>query len=65
MIPNELIYSMIRNPRDIKTSTQLLFSSKNLEHIIGHIINIAEIVHYMVTGDLFPLEQRNLVGVSD
>lgn len=65
VIPNELIYSMIRNPRDIKTSTQLLFSSKNLEHIIGHTINIAEIVHYMVTGDLFPLEQRNLVGVSD
>ena len=65
VIPNKLISSMIKNPRDIKTSTQFLFSSKNLEHIIGHTIDIAEIIHYMVTGDLFPLEQRNLVSVSD
>jgi len=62
---DNLIASMIKNPRDIATSTQLLFSFRNLEHIIGYSVNIDEVVHFVVTGELFPLEQRNLTHVSD
>ena len=65
VISGNLISSMIKNPRDITTSTQLLLSAKNLEHIIGHTMSIAETVHYIVTGELFPLEQRKLTSVSD
>lgn len=64
-ITNNLISSMIKNPRDLSLSTQLLFSSKNLEHIIGYTVSIAEVVHYIVTGELFPLAQRDLINVSD
>ena len=62
---DNLIASMIKNPRDITTYTQLLFSLRNLEHVIGYSVNIAEAVHLIVTGELFPLEQRNLTHVSD
>ena len=56
-VSHALISSMIKNPRNITTSTQLLFSSKNLDHVVGHAVNIAEAVHYMVTGEMFPLER--------
>jgi phosphate transport system protein len=55
-VSQALISSMIKNPRNITTSTQLLFSSKNLDHVVSHAVNIAEAVHYMVTGEMFPLE---------
>jgi len=50
---------MIENPRAITASAQLLFISKNFEHIIGHVVHISEAVHYMVTGEMFPVEQQN------
>ena len=65
LVSNTIISWMIEHPRDITTSTHFLFSSKNLEHIIAHTINIADSVHYIVTGERFPLEQRNLTCVSD
>jgi len=65
LISCNFIFSMIKSPRDITTSTHLLFSSKNLEHIIEHTMSIAETVHYIVTGELFPLEHRNLTNVGD
>ena len=55
---------MIKNPRNITTSTQLLFTSKNLDHVVGHAVNIAEAVHYMVTGEMFPLERPKAHRVS-
>ena len=64
-ITNALIASMIKNPRDLTTSTQLLFCSKNLEHILGYTVGIAEVVHHIVTGELFPLAERELINVSD
>jgi len=46
-----LISTMMKKPRDIKESTQLLFCSKNLDHIIGHIKNVANAIQFMVTGE--------------
>jgi phosphate transport system protein len=63
-VSHALISSMIKNPRNITTSTQLLFSSKNLDHVVDHAVNIAESVHYMVTGEMFPLERPKAHRVS-
>ena len=58
-VTNKIISIMIENPRAITASAQLLFISKNFEHIVGLAIHIAEAVHYMVTGELFPTDQEN------
>jgi len=46
----ELITYMMEDPRNITPCTHLLFIAKNLERIGDHATNIAEIVHYAVTG---------------
>jgi len=43
---------MMENPRNIETCTHLLFISKNLERSGDQVTNIAEQVHYLVTGNL-------------
>ena len=48
----ELLTYMMENPRNIETCTHLLFISKNLERSGDQVTNIAEQVHYLVTGDL-------------
>jgi len=48
----ELLTYMMENPRNIKTCTHLLFISKNLERSGDQVTNIAEQVHYLVTGNL-------------
>ena len=48
----ELITYMMEDPRNITPCTHLLFIAKNLERIGDHATNIAETVHYAVTGDL-------------
>jgi phosphate transport system protein len=50
----ELLTYMMEDPRNITMCTHLLFSAKNIERIGDHATNIAETVHYMVTGN--PLE---------
>ena len=50
----ELITYMMEDPRSITPCTHLLFIAKNLERIGDHATNIAETVHYAVTGDLIP-----------
>jgi len=47
----ELLTYMMEDPRTISPSTQMLFVAKNLERIGDHGTNIAEMVHYIVTGD--------------
>ena len=47
----ELITYMMEDPRNITPCTHLLFIAKNLERIGDHATNIAETVHYMVTGE--------------
>lgn len=46
----ELLTYMMENPRNIGISTHLLFGAKNLERVGDHTTNIAETVHYLVTG---------------
>ncbi len=47
----ELLTYMMENPRNIGISTHLLFGAKNLERVGDHTTNIAETVHYLVTGN--------------
>jgi phosphate transport system protein len=50
----ELLTYMMEDPRNIGMCTHLLFCAKNIERIGDHATNIAETVHYLVTGN--PLE---------
>ena len=47
----ELITYMMEDPRNITPCTHLLFIAKNLERIGDHATNIAETLHYVVTGE--------------
>ncbi len=47
----ELLTYMMGDPRTINACTHLLFMAKNLERIGAHATNIAETVHYEITGD--------------
>jgi phosphate transport system protein len=46
----ELLKAMTEDPRNIGFCTHLLFCAKNIERIGDHATNIAEIIHYVVTG---------------
>lgn len=46
----ELLTYMMEDPRSISFCTHLLFCAKNIERIGDHTTNMAEIVHYLVTG---------------
>ncbi|MGI8842010.1 MAG: phosphate signaling complex protein PhoU [Caulobacteraceae bacterium] len=46
----ELLTHMMGDPRTIAACAHLLFVAKNLERIGDHATNIAEIVHYEITG---------------
>lgn len=48
----ELLTYMMEDTRNISFSTHLLFGAKNIERIGDHATNIAENIHYMVTGNL-------------
>ena len=47
----ELLTYMMGDPRTITACAHLLFVGKNLERIGDHATNIAEIVHYQITGE--------------
>tara|TARA_R110002167_G_scaffold91564_2_gene246394 strand:- start:1213 stop:1941 length:729 start_codon:yes stop_codon:yes gene_type:complete len=47
----ELLTYMMGDPRTIGACTHLLFIAKNLERIGDHATNIAESIHYEITGD--------------
>jgi len=47
----ELLTYMMEDPRNITFCTHLLFCAKNVERIGDHTTNIAETVHYLVTGE--------------
>ncbi len=46
----ELLTYMMGDPRMITACTNLLFVAKNLERIGDHATNIAEVIHYELTG---------------
>ncbi|MBB5753335.1 phosphate signaling complex protein PhoU [Prosthecomicrobium pneumaticum] len=53
----ELLTYMMEDPRNIGFCAHLLFCAKNIERIGDHATNIAETVHYVVTGEL-QLDER-------
>jgi phosphate transport system protein len=53
----ELLTYMMEDPRNITFCTHLLFSAKNLERIGDHATNIAETVHFLVTGQTLPVDR--------
>jgi len=59
----ELLTYMMGDPRTITPGAHLLFVAKNLERIGDHATNIAEIVHYEITGDELT-EQRPKIETS-
>ncbi|MET4700173.1 phosphate transport system protein [Constrictibacter sp. MBR-5] len=46
----ELLTYMMEDPRNITVCTHLLFIAKNIERIGDHITNIAETIHFAVSG---------------
>ena len=60
----ELITYMMEDARSITPCTHLLFIAKNLERIGDHATNIAETVHYAVTGDVLTEERPKGDGSS-
>jgi len=53
----ELLTYMMEDPRNITACTHLLFCAKNIERIGDHATNIAETVHYIITGSYPALER--------
>ena len=53
----ELLTYMMGDPRTITACAHLLFIAKNLERIGDHATNIAEIIHYEITGEDMPAER--------
>ncbi|RCL03903.1 MAG: phosphate transport system protein [Candidatus Tokpelaia sp. JSC161] len=53
----ELLSYMVEYPSNITVCTHLLFCAKNIERIGDHATNIAETVHYILTG-YYPLSER-------
>lgn len=53
----ELLTYMMEDPRNITFCAHLLFCAKNIERIGDHATNIAETVHYLVTGEALTEER--------
>jgi len=53
----DLLTHMMEDPRNISYCAHLLFCSKNIERVGDHATNIAETVHYLVTGHPLPGER--------
>ncbi|MCK0197997.1 phosphate signaling complex protein PhoU [Ancylobacter sp. 6x-1] len=53
----ELLTYMMEDPRNISLCTHLLFCAKNIERIGDHATNIAETLHYLVTGQILADER--------
>ena len=53
----DLLTSRMEDPRHISFCAHLLFCAKNLERVGDHTTNIAETVHYLVTGSTMPIDR--------
>lgn len=53
----EVLTYMMEDPRMISSCTHLLFVAKNLERVGDHCTNIAEEVHFLVTGETLTTER--------
>jgi phosphate transport system protein len=54
----EVLTYMMEDPRMIGAGAHLMFVAKNIERIGDHATNIAETVHYLVTGEEIATERR-------
>ncbi len=54
----EVLTYMMEDPRMISAGAHLMFIAKNLERVGDHCTNIAEIVHYQVTGEYLASSER-------
>lgn len=65
----ELLTYMMEDPRTISPCAHLLFVAKNIERIGDHCTNIAETVHYLITGEEIarerPKQDDLMRGVDD
>lgn len=61
----EVLTYMMEDPRTITGCTHLLFVAKNLERIGDHCTNIAEEIHFLVTGDPLTTERPKVDALSD
>jgi phosphate transport system protein len=59
----ELLTYMMGDPRTIAACAHLLFIAKNLERVGDHATNIAEIVHYEISGEELPTERPKWDGL--
>ena len=46
----EILLSMMEDPADVNACTHLVFIAKNFERVGDHATNIAEAIHFLVTG---------------
>ncbi len=53
----ELLTYMIEDPRTISSCAHLLFIAKNLERVGDHGTNIAEYIHFLITGEEIATER--------
>ena len=60
----EVLTYMMEDPRKISLGAHLLFIAKNLERIGDHCTNIAEVVHFCVTGDDLPLTRPQVSEIG-
>jgi len=60
----ELLTYMMGDPRTITPGAHLLFVAKNLERIGDHATNIAEIIHFEITGEEMTGERPRWDGFS-
>ena len=60
----ELLTYMMEDPRTISPCVHLQFIAKNIERIGDHATNIAETVHYLVTGEEITADRPKAVEVD-
>jgi phosphate transport system protein len=60
----EVLTYMMEDPRTISACAHLLFVAKNLERIGDHCTNIAEEIHFLVTGETLPTERPKVDALN-
>jgi len=61
----ELLTYMLEDTRNIAMCTHLLFCAKNIERIGDHATNIAETLHYVLTGEMLEDDRPKADASSD
>ncbi|MFT3725812.1 MAG: phosphate signaling complex protein PhoU [Hyphomonadaceae bacterium] len=60
----EVLTYMMEDPRTISACAHLLFVAKNLERIGDHCTNIAEEIHFLVTGEQLPTDRPKVDALN-